>query len=119
MATHHSMNGHPPSPGYSPIIQWIVTHHPQDGNPISQGWSPALPRLVTHLWGIVMVNHHPLNFHLSSLGLSPIIQNMVIQLPKDVNPASKGWSPMIPCIVCIVTNHPKLMKLYKVLGNSN
>ena len=41
-------DGHPQSPGWSPIIPRMVTHNPKYGHPTSKGWSPTMPSMVTH-----------------------------------------------------------------------
>ena len=84
--------------GWSAKIPWMITHHPPSKIyqkemyfDICHGCSVTITRIVTnHPW---MVPHHPLDGHLSSLGWSPIIQNMVTHLSKDCHPASKGCSP--------------------------
>ena len=47
MVTHHpkDMDGHPASPGWSPISLRLVTHSPKSP---SQILSPSFPRMVTH-----------------------------------------------------------------------
>ena len=65
-----AMDGHPPSPWWSPTISRMVTQHLKYGNQNSKGWSPSFQRTVTH---------HPQDGHSTSKGWSPTIPRMVIQ----------------------------------------
>ena len=47
MVTNRPLDGHPPSPGWSPTIPWMVTYHPQGSHPPSQEWSLTIPWMVT------------------------------------------------------------------------
>ena len=54
MVNHHpkDKDGHPASPGWSPISLRLVTHYSKSPSqilsPASQGWSPMIPSMVTH-----------------------------------------------------------------------
>ena len=54
MVNHHpkDKDGHPASPGWSPISLRLVTHYSKSPSqilsPASQGWSTMIPSMVTH-----------------------------------------------------------------------
>ena len=115
MANHHSQEGHPSSPRWSPSICGMVNHHPHDGHPLYPGWSATIPRSVIH---------HPEDSHQKSTGWvppsserspsiprtsqpiyiwwSPTIQRMVTHQQQDGHPPSWGWSPTILRMVTTV-----------------
>ena len=103
------MDGHLPSPWWSPTIPRMVTQHSEYGHPLAQGWltyfrgmlthhqqctavcSPIFPWIVTQKDG-----HLPKDGQLTSPGWSPTIARSAIQSPKDGHQQSMERSPLSP-----------------------
>ena len=77
------VDGHLPSPVWSPTIQNMVTYLPKDGHPFFKGWSPTISRMVKHY----------------SQGGNPPLKGMAAHHPQDDHPPTVEWSPTIPEMV--------------------
>ena len=99
------MDGHPPSPGWSPTIPRMVTQMPMDGHQPFQVWSPKFQQMATH---------HSKDSHPPSLGWSPTTHRMLTHHPLGGHiqfPSTTAWLFTIPMMVTHFPSSPTNIKM--------